>query len=83
MAILYNTLFQTNLKSLFFLPFYVHFFSGISRVSQPTIVFHILLRNGEFKTFEVPIVMFHRLRYTIACLLKEFQALEGRQILRK
>lgn len=57
--------------------------SGVARVAQPIIVFHILLRNGEYKTFEVPIVMFHRLRYAIACLLKDFQALEGRQILRK
>lgn len=53
--------------------------SGVERIAQPIIVFHILMQNGEYKTFEIPIALFHRLRYTIACLLREFQMIESRQ----
>lgn len=57
--------------------------SNVDRIAQPIIVFHIMLRNGEYKTFEIPIAMFHRLRYSIACLLKEFQIIESRQKVRR
>ncbi|XP_037027712.1 COMM domain-containing protein 5 [Bradysia coprophila] len=57
--------------------------SGITRIAQPSIVLHLQMRNGEYRTFEVPMVMFHKLRYSVACLLKEFQALESRQIMKK
>lgn len=53
--------------------------SGVERIAQPIIVLHIMLQNGEYKTFEVPIAMFHRLRYSIAYLLREFQMIENRQ----
>lgn len=53
--------------------------SGITRVAQqPSIVLHLQLRNGRYVTFEVPLAMFHRLRYAVASLLVEFQALESR-----
>lgn len=58
--------------------------SGISgRLSQPTIVLHIFLGNLQYKTVEMTVAMFHRLRYNIACLLKEMQVLENRQIMKK
>lgn len=56
-----------------------HLSSGVERISQPIIVLHIMTQNGEYKTFEVPIAMFHRLRYSIAYLLREFQMIESRQ----
>lgn len=58
-------------------------FSGITRLSQPTIIFHIQLHNGNYRTFEVPMAMFHKLRYEIAYLLKEYQSIESRQIMKK
>lgn len=57
--------------------FFIH--SAVERIAQPIIVFHIMMQNGEYKTFEIPIALFHRLRYTIACLLREFQMIESRQ----
>lgn len=58
--------------------------SGISgRLSHPTIVLHILLGNSKYKTFEMTVAMFHRLRYNIACLMKEMLMLENRQLLKK
>uniref|UniRef100_A0A0K8TQI0 COMM domain-containing protein 5 n=1 Tax=Tabanus bromius TaxID=304241 RepID=A0A0K8TQI0_TABBR len=57
--------------------------SGISNLSQPTIILHFQASNGEYKTFEFPIAMFHRLRYNVALLLKEMQTIEGRQLMKK
>lgn len=57
--------------------------SGLTRLAQPSIVLHLQLKNGQYVTFEVPMAMFHRLRYSVACLLKEFQALENRAIMKK
>lgn len=57
--------------------------SGITRLAQPSIVLHLQLKNGQYVTFEVPLAMFHRLRYTVASLLTEFQAQEARSIMKK
>ncbi|XP_031627686.1 COMM domain-containing protein 5 [Contarinia nasturtii] len=57
--------------------------SGIERIAQPIIVLHIMMQSGEYKTFEIPITMFHRLRYFVAYLLREFHMIESRQKSRK
>lgn len=54
----------------------------MTNLSKPTIVIHLKTQYGQFKTFQLSILMFHRLRYNIAKLLKEMQILERRQILK-
>lgn len=57
-------------------------YSEIANLSKPTIVIHLKTANGQLKTFQLSVLMFHRLRYNIANLLKEMQILEIRQILK-
>lgn len=56
---------------------------GITQLSQPTIIIHFQTPNGECRTLEFPVAMFHRLRYNIALLLKEMQSLENRALMKK
>ncbi|KAM7362202.1 COMM domain containing 5 Like Sm protein 4 [Cochliomyia hominivorax] len=49
----------------------------------PTIILHFHLSDGRFRTLELPISMFHRLRYNVAVLLSEMQALEQRAVMKK
>ncbi|XP_055375285.1 COMM domain-containing protein 5 [Condylostylus longicornis] len=51
--------------------------SGISHLNQPTVIIHFQTVNDEIKTFELPLSMFHRLRYNVALLLKELQSWES------
>ncbi|KAI8122938.1 hypothetical protein FF38_11764 [Lucilia cuprina] len=49
----------------------------------PTIILHFQLSDGRYRTLELPLSMFHRLRYNVAVLLSEIQALEQRAVMKK
>lgn len=51
--------------------------------TNPTIILHFQLPNGSYRTLELPLAMFHRLRYNVAVLLSEMQALENRAVMKK
>ncbi|TMW51615.1 hypothetical protein DOY81_003265 [Sarcophaga bullata] len=46
----------------------------------PTIILHFQLSDGRYRTLELPLAMFHRLRYNVAILFSEMQALEQRAL---
>lgn len=52
-----------------------------TKLSRPTTILNFEYR-GEFRTIELSIPQFHRMRYTIALILKEMQNLEDRQIMK-
>lgn len=49
----------------------------------PTIILHFQLPDGRYRTLELPMTMFHRLRYNVAVLLSEIQSLEQRAVMKK
>ncbi|KAH8341551.1 COMM domain-containing protein 5 [Drosophila kikkawai] len=51
-------------------------------MDEPTIVLHFKLQNKEFRTLELPLSMFQQVRYNIALLLNELQALQTRSVLK-
>ncbi|XP_059612304.1 uncharacterized protein LOC132258826 [Phlebotomus argentipes] len=55
---------------------------NVARVSDPKIVLEIVYSEGKISTFEISRFMFHRLRYTIAQLLKSMIAIEAKAILK-
>lgn len=50
---------------------------------QPTVILHLMVKDGEFRTLEVPLAMFHKIRYNIALLLHEIQTLEKKLAFKK
>ncbi|XP_013102483.1 COMM domain-containing protein 5 [Stomoxys calcitrans] len=52
-------------------------------VVTPTIILHFQLSDGRYRTLELPLAMFHRLRYNIAVLLSEMQSLQQRAVMKK
>ncbi|XP_037948888.1 uncharacterized protein LOC119680242 [Teleopsis dalmanni] len=56
---------------------------GIIQSNAPTIILHFQLPDGKYRTLELPLAMFHRLRYNVALLLSEMQALENRAVMKK
>ncbi|KAL5284957.1 COMMD5 family protein [Megaselia abdita] len=58
--------------------------SGLTKFKQqPTIILHFQVKDGEFRTLELPLAMFHKIRYNIALLLHEMQTLEKKLALKK
>ncbi|EDV98975.1 COMM domain-containing protein 5 [Drosophila grimshawi] len=57
--------------------------SSMAQLNKPTIVLHFKLNNGEYRTLELPLTMFQRLRYSVAMLLSELQALQNRPVLKQ
>ncbi|XP_022231447.1 uncharacterized protein LOC111080262 isoform X2 [Drosophila obscura] len=49
---------------------------------KTTVVLHFKLLSGEFRTLELPLSTFHRLRYSITLLLNELQSLQSRSVLK-
>uniref|UniRef100_A0A1A9WY50 COMM domain-containing protein 5 n=1 Tax=Glossina brevipalpis TaxID=37001 RepID=A0A1A9WY50_9MUSC len=49
----------------------------------PTIILHFYLPDGRCRTLELPMAMFHHLRYNLAILLSEMQSLEQRAVMKK
>lgn len=49
--------------------------------AKPILILHLTLSNGKQLTFRMPYQLFHRLRFSVARLLKEMQFLETRQII--
>jgi hypothetical protein len=56
------------------------FYSVLSRVLEPSILFDMTLNNGEKKTFEVSISKFHQVRYSVASVLKEIGLMEKKKL---
>ncbi|XP_011192827.1 COMM domain-containing protein 5 [Zeugodacus cucurbitae] len=52
-------------------------------INAPTIILHFQLPDGRYRTLEFPLSMFHQLRYNVALLLSEMQALESRAVMKK
>ncbi|XP_061390452.1 uncharacterized protein LOC133325743 [Musca vetustissima] len=52
-------------------------------VVTPTIILHFQLADGRYRTLELPLSMFHRLRYNVAVLLSEMQSLQQRAVMKK
>lgn len=52
-------------------------------VVTPTIILHFQLSDGRYRTLELPLAMFHRLRYNVAVLLSEMQSLQQRAVMKK
>ncbi|KAL9901082.1 COMM domain containing 5 Like Sm protein 4 [Glossina fuscipes fuscipes] len=48
-----------------------------------TIILHFHLPDGRYRTLELPLAMFHHLRYKLANLLSEMQSLEQRPVMKK
>ncbi|KAH8378489.1 hypothetical protein KR093_011661 [Drosophila rubida] len=57
--------------------------STMAQLDKPTIVLHFKLINGEYRTLELPLSMFQRLRFNVAMLLSEFQSLQNRPVLKQ
>jgi len=56
--------------------------SVLNRVLEPTIMMEMTLSDGKQQQFAVPISQFHELRYNVALVLNEMEALERRSILK-
>lgn len=54
--------------------------SVLSRVLEPSILFDMILSNGERKTFEVTIPKFHQIRYSVTSVLKEMESMEKKKL---
>ncbi|KAK3931120.1 COMM domain-containing protein 5 [Frankliniella fusca] len=52
--------------------------SVLSRVLEPNIIMELTLRNGKKVTFELSVSKFHKLRFTVASLLKEMDLMESK-----
>ncbi|XP_034248743.1 COMM domain-containing protein 5-like [Thrips palmi] len=52
--------------------------STLSRVLEPNIVMELDLSDGQKVTFELSVSKFHKLRYTVASILKEMDAMNNR-----
>jgi hypothetical protein len=55
---------------------------SLSRVMRPIMMFQIILSNGKVTNFEVTIEQFNQLRYGVAKLLYDMQALERHPIMK-
>jgi len=55
--------------------------TGLSRVFLPVIVMQLTLSNGQISTFECPVEVFHRLRYSVAKVLKGMNDLQQNYIM--
>ncbi|XP_034667729.1 uncharacterized protein LOC117901184 isoform X2 [Drosophila subobscura] len=49
---------------------------------KTTVVLHFKLPSGRFRTLELPLSTFQRLRYSITLLLNELQCLQSRSVLK-
>mmetsp|Transcript_2028 Transcript_2028/g.4300 ORF Transcript_2028/g.4300 Transcript_2028/m.4300 type:complete len:232 (+) Transcript_2028:232-927(+) len=56
--------------------------SSLQRVFRPSIMMQMTLSNGRIKTFDVSVEAFHELRYNVAKVLRDMQALERHPIMR-
>ncbi|XP_053179936.1 COMM domain-containing protein 5 [Scomber japonicus] len=56
--------------------------SSLARALQPSVLMQMKLSDGSFHRFEVPVTKFQELRYNVAMILKEMNALEKRSILK-
>mmetsp|Transcript_11446 Transcript_11446/g.14957 ORF Transcript_11446/g.14957 Transcript_11446/m.14957 type:complete len:231 (-) Transcript_11446:238-930(-) len=56
--------------------------SAVSRVMRPTVLMQMILSDGSIKTFEVSPAQFHRLRHSVAKVLRHMQELERHPIMR-
>jgi len=55
---------------------------SLSRVMRPSILMQLILSDGKIETFVVELGQFHALRYGVAKLLREMQAIERHPIMR-
>jgi len=56
--------------------------SELSRVLKPSILMRMVDSKGNIRTFEMTVEKFHKLRYSVARVLKEFDILEKTKILK-
>lgn len=54
--------------------------SAVSQVLKPTVHFQFTTSDGNIVQFEVPLAQFHRLRYSVAHLLKDSDAIKHKNI---
>ncbi|PSN56579.1 COMM domain-containing protein 5 [Blattella germanica] len=59
------------------------FYFVLSRVLEPSIIFDMVLSNGQRKTFEVSISKFHQVRYNVASVLKEMETMEKKKLFKQ
>lgn len=52
--------------------------STLSRVLEPNIVMELELSDGQKVTFELSVSKFHKLRYTVASILKDMDAMNNK-----
>ncbi|XP_026293356.1 COMM domain-containing protein 5-like [Frankliniella occidentalis] len=52
--------------------------SALSRVLEPNIIMELRLDNGRRITFELSVSKFHKLRYTVASILKEMDLMNSK-----
>lgn len=53
---------------------------ALSRALRPTILLQLTLSDQTVKQFEVPLAQFHELRYNVALLLKDMDAINQRSV---
>ena len=56
--------------------------SFLSRALRPTILMEMTLSDGRVKCFEMPVEVFHELRYNVAKVLKGMRTLERHPVMR-
>lgn len=56
--------------------------SSLERVMRPSIMMELTLSDGSIKTFEMHIEQFHKLRYSVARVLRNMQDVERNPIMR-
>lgn len=52
--------------------------STLSRVLEPNIIMELELSDGQKVTFELSVSKFHKLRYTVASILKDMDAIDNK-----
>ncbi len=55
--------------------------SALKRALKPAVLMELALTTGAVHTFEIPVDQFHKLRYSVAYVLKELEDLEARPAL--
>mmetsp|Transcript_12323 Transcript_12323/g.16631 ORF Transcript_12323/g.16631 Transcript_12323/m.16631 type:complete len:150 (+) Transcript_12323:55-504(+) len=56
--------------------------SSLERVMRPSVMMRLALSDGQIKTFEMSIEQFHKLRYSVARVLRNMQEIERNPIMR-
>lgn len=56
--------------------------SALARTLKPCVLMRLALTDGTVRTIELSADKFHDLRYAVACILKEMEAVEKRNILK-